>query len=543
MEKGLRCPDVRREAVGDGFLQNGRRRDSISADAYIASRFLLITKATDSMATLGVIVGNRGFFPDHLCSEGRKTILDVLGRHGITAVITLEDATNNGAIETLAEARRCADLFKEHRDEIDGVLVTLPNFGDERAIANTLRWSGLDVPVLIHAFKDSADQMSIQYRRDSFCGKMSACNNLHQYGIKYSLTSEHTMDPESDAFSADLQRFVAVCRTAKSLKERPAWGRSGRGPPPSTRSATARSCSSARGSQSRRWISLNSLDGFARWATTRQPVKAKLDEMTGYTRVDGIPQESLVKMAKLGVVIDRFMDEQGLAATAIQCWTAIEEFYGVVPCTCMSMMSNNLMASACEADIAGVVSMYALQQASGVPAALLDWNNNYGNEANKGVVFHCSNLPKAFLGGEQRMDYQEIIAGSVGKENTYGTIVGQIAPGPFTYCRVSTDDFAGTIRAYAGEGRFTDDRLQTFGGYGVFEVPEMQGLLRFICQNGFEHHVAATRAQVGSVLEEALSTYLSWEVYHHGDPQPMMSASGDGADVGAAEVKVGSGAV
>ena len=476
------------------------------------------------MATLGVIVGNRGFFPDHLCSEGRKTILDVLERHGITAIITPEEATNNGAIETLDEARRCADLFKTHRDEIDGVLVTLPNFGDERAIANTLRWAGLDVPVLIHAFKDSAEQMSIQYRRDSFCGKMSACNNLHQYGIKYSLTTEHTMDPESDAFSADLQRFAAVCRTAKSLRN-VRLGQIG------ARPAAFNTVRYSEKLFERSGISVETLDlsellGWIRqMGDDEQPVKEKLDEMTGYTRVDGIPQESLVKMAKLGVVIDRFMDEQGLAATAIQCWTAIEEFYGVVPCTCMSMMSNNLMASACEADIAGVVSMYALQQASGVPAALLDWNNNYGNEANKGVVFHCSNLPKAFLGGEQRMDYQEIIAGSVGKENTYGTIVGQIAPGPFTYCRVSTDDFAGTIRAYAGEGRFTDDRLQTFGGYGVFEVPEMQELLRFICKNGFEHHVAATRAQVGSVLEEALSTYLGWEVYCHSITSDLPSGS------------------
>src|SRR5437667_12813993 len=180
----------------------------------------------------------------------------------------------------------------------------------------------------------------------------------------------------------------------------------------------------------------------------------------------------------------------------------------------MSMMTNNLLPSACETDIAGLLRMYVLQTASGTPAALLDWNNNFSRDPNKGVVFHCSNLPKEFF-AEQKMDYQEIIAGTVGKENTYGTIVGRIRPGPFTYCRISTDDLGGTVRAYVGEGRFTEDTLDTFGGYGVIEIPEFQKLLQFICRNGYEHHVAATKAPVADAIEDALDSYLGWQVYHH----------------------------
>ena len=183
-----------------------------------------------------------------------------------------------------------------------------------------------------------------------------------------------------------------------------------------------------------------------------EEVQAKLTAIKSYTNVKGIPAESLMRMAKLGVAIDRWVRDQKLAATAIQCWTALEEFYGVVPCTLMSMMSNSMLPSACETDIVGLVGMYILQSASGRPAALLDWNNNFNNDPNKGVVFHCSNLPKAFF-AEQKMDYQEIIAGTVGKENTYGTIVGQVAPGPFTYCRVSTDDLTGRIRSLCGAGQ------------------------------------------------------------------------------------------
>ncbi len=107
-----------------------------------------------SKPVLGVIVGNRGFFPDHLCESGRKAILKVFAEEGIEPVVLGTDETPFGSVESLSDARKCADLFKQHRERIDGVLVTLPNFGDERAVANALRWSGLDVPVLVHAFPD-----------------------------------------------------------------------------------------------------------------------------------------------------------------------------------------------------------------------------------------------------------------------------------------------------------------------------------------------------------------------------------------------------
>src|SRR5918912_1185736 len=150
---------------------------------------------TQKPTRLGLVVGSRGFLPSQLYSSGRKEILDTLAQEGLEVVALDPDATPHGAVESLADARACADLFRAHRDQIDGVLVTLPNFGDERAVANTLRWAALDVPVLVHAFSDEGSRMSIEHRRDSFCGKMSVCNNLRQYGIPYSLTSLHTVPP------------------------------------------------------------------------------------------------------------------------------------------------------------------------------------------------------------------------------------------------------------------------------------------------------------------------------------------------------------
>jgi L-fucose isomerase-like protein len=224
-------------------------------------------------------------------------------------------------------------------------------------------------------------------------------------------------------------------------------------------------------------------------------------------------------MAKLGAVIDGWMEDTELVASAIQCWTSMQEFFGVVPCTLMSMMSNKLAPSACETDIAGVVAMQALALAAEQPSAIVDWNNNYGEDPNKGVIFHCSNLPgDIFVKDNAVMDYQEIIAGTVGKENTFGTVVGRVRTGPFTYLRVSTDDLNGKIVAYIGEGKLTDDKLETFGGFGVFEIPDLQGLLAHICDNGFEHHVSVNLTEVAAAVFEALDKYLGWEVYYHNRP-------------------------
>jgi L-fucose isomerase-like protein len=474
---------------------------------------------------LGVIVGNRGFFPDHLCEIGRQTILKVLAEEGIEAVALTSADTPFGSIESLSDAQKCADLFKQHRDRIDGVLVTLPNFGDERAIANALRWADLNVPVLIHAFADDPAKMTITDRRDSFCGKMSACNNLRQYGIKYSLTTLHTVDPESESFKADLHRFVSTCRVVRGLKNVRIGALGAR--PSAFNTVRYSEKLLERSGISVETLDLSELFGqINRLGNDDPTVKSKLEDITAYVPTKGIPQESLLKMAKLGVVVDRWMNDQNLAATAIQCWTSMEEYFGVVPCTIMSMMSNKLTPSACETDIAGVVGMYALALASEKPSALVDWNNNYGDDPDKGVIFHCSNLPKGVFTNQDDaglispddipvMDYQAIIAGTVGRENTFGTVVGRVRAEPFTYCRVSTDDLSGKITAYVGEGELTNDPLKTFGGYGVVRVSNLQGLLRYICENGFEHHTAINLSQTATAVNEALGKYLEWDVYYH----------------------------
>jgi L-fucose isomerase-like protein len=466
-----------------------------------------------SSTTFGVIVGNRGFFPAVLARDGRQEVLRLLESEGYKAICATPDDTKYGAIETLAEARKCAELFKQHRDEIDGVLVTLPNFGDERAVANTLRFAGLDVPVLVHAFPDAADRMLMGSRRDSFCGKMSVCNNLWQYGIKFSLTSRHTQAPSSPDFKADLKSFAATCRIVKGL-------RNTRVGVIGARPAAFNTVRFSEKLMENHGITVETLDlsevmgRVARLKDDDAKVTGKLSGIQGYVDTRGIPPASLMKMAKFGAVVDGWIQDNQLAGTSIQCWTSMEEYFGVVPCTLMSMMSNHLLPSACETDMIGMIGMYILQLAAGEPSAIVDWNNNYGEDPDKCVIFHCSNLPKHFF-EDFKMDFQEIIAGSVGKDNTFGTVVGKLKSGPLTYCRVSTDDLQGKMRAYCGQGEITDDRPQSFGGYGVVRIPELQQLLQYICRNGFEHHVAVNRSHFGKAVADALGNYKGWEVYQH----------------------------
>jgi L-fucose isomerase-like protein len=470
---------------------------------------------TKKKMTFGIIVGNRGFFPDHLAKSGREEMMRALGKAGFDSVVLGPEDSKHGAVETYEEAKRCAALFQKNSERLDGIIVTLPNFGDERAIADTLRLARLDIPVLVQATPDTPAKMTIAFRRDSFCGKMSACNNLRQYGILYSLTRLHTVSPDSVDFEKDLAWFAAICRIVNGLRNLRV-GSIGARPAAFNTVRYSEKLLESQGI-SVETVDLSEIMGrIARLKDSDSSVEAKLAEIRQYVPTGGVPDSALIKMAKLGVVIDGWMKATEVTVSAVQCWTAMEEYFGVVPCTIMSMMSDNLIPSACEVDVCGTLSMHALRLASETPSALLDWNNNYGDDPNKAVCFHCSNLPKHFF-QEVRMDFQEIIAGTVGKENTFGTCVGRVKPGAMSFARFSTDDTAGVVRGYVGEGAFTNDPLNTFGGAGVVEIPRMQELLHYICSNGFEHHVAANFSTVAASTYEATTRYLGWKMHWHGN--------------------------
>ncbi len=463
--------------------------------------------------SLGIIIGNRDFFPDSLVEKARLEIIEVFEKLDLNPILLDPKDSKLGGVETYQEARKCADLFKKHREDIMGVLVLLPNFGDEKGVADTLKLANLNVPVLIQAYPDDLQKMNVVNRRDSWCGKISVCNNLYQYGIKYSLTSQHVVSPSNPDFQKDLLDFVAVCRVVKGL-------RSVRIGAVGARPGAFNTVRYSEKILQRHGITVTTVDlseilGKANKLTGADaPVKQHLEKVQAYAPQGNAPNEAMVQIAKLDVVLQEFMEEYALDATAIQCWTSLQQNYGCNVCTSMSIMSENMLPSACEVDVTGTLTMYAMQLASKSPSALVDWNNNYADDPNKCVLFHCGNWAKSFLPDIQ-ISNAPILGTTVGVENTYGALDGRTPAMPLTYGRISTDDPRGVIKTYFGEGELTDDPLSTFGNRAVAQIPDLQGLMQYVCRNGFEHHVVMNASKTGAILQEAFGNYMDWEVYMH----------------------------
>ena len=469
-------------------------------------------KIKDNRSTFGIIVGNRDVFPDSLAKEGRNEILTLLRELEYNYIILDEKDTQFGVVETYDDAKKCANLFNANRDFIDGVIVILPNFGDEKGIATTLRLADLNVPVLIQASSDVVEKMGREYRRDAFCGKISVCSVLYQHGIPFTLTKNHTCQINSDEFKSDIFKFDRICQIVKKMKNA-RFGQIGTRPNAFETVRYSEKILEINGITIEP-IDLSEIFGkIGQLDDNDSKVSEKVRFIKSYTSTSIFPESDILKLAKLAVVVENWVLEKELDGFAFQCWPSIQDNFGIVPCAVMSMFSEGLVPAACEVDISGLIGMYILQVASGKPSAILDWNNNYGNDPNKMVLFHCSNLPKSFF-KDTKMTIHPII-GDDKPDSSYGAIQGRIKSEPCTLLRIETDDLYGDIKGLLVEGKYTDDPLDTFGGFGVIEIPDLQAILKTLCREGFAHHVAANLSQISEVVNEALTNYLGWNIIHY----------------------------
>ncbi|MCK3657808.1 fucose isomerase [Pasteurellaceae bacterium Pebbles2] len=471
-------------------------------------------RALDKM-TLAVLIGNRGFFPSFLVGDARRDAQRIFAELGINTIMLTEEQTNYGGVETYSDAKIAVKLLKEYKDEINGIVVLLPNFGDEKAMSEAIHQSGLNVPILVQAEDDELHKMGLATRRDSFCGKISLCNNFRQFGIPFTLTTQHTCALTSDIFKQDLQSFVSLCRVVTAL----------RGCRVGSIGARPAGFNTVRYSEKlleKLGITVEPIDLseiFARVNNLKDDdlrIAEKLQLLKNNADTSRIPEEKLLVMSKLFVIISEWIVANDIDTTAIQCWTSLQDTLGINVCSIMSVMSGQLMPSACEVDVMGALSMYALSIASMKPASIADWNNNFGDNRDKCVMFHCGNYATEEL-INPFMSTADIIGTTVGCENTCGAINGRMKAGPLTYFRLSTDDFEGKIKAYTGEGKFVDDELDTVGCRAVIQVKELENLLTYICNNGFEHHVAMNHSSTAKVLQEAFTKYLGVECYYHNE--------------------------
>ncbi len=464
--------------------------------------------------TFGVIISTRNIFNFQLAVEARQKVLDKLNILGFNTVILPAEATPTGNIEGYNDAVRCAEYFKKNATLIDGIIVILPNFGDEIGVVNSIALSGLKVPVLVQACDDDNDRVDVKSRRDAFCGKLSVCNNLYQYGIKFTDTSFHTYSLDSNEFISDVKEFAAICRVVKGMKNL-RIGAIGARPMGFQTMRSSEKLLQGSGITVVP-VDLSEIMAAAKRISDGDPdLTMKVQEIRAYGDCTAYADEKIRNQARFGLAVEKWINDNSINISAIQCWESLENNFGCAACLTMSIMGEKLMPSACEVDITGSIAMYALALAASEPSALLDWNNNFADDRNKVVCTHCSNFPKSFFRNDIKIGSLDVLGTTLGSENTFGAVKGKVSGGDMTFFRVSTDDTRGKIKTYLGEGEITDDPYGMDGGIAVCRIPDLQILMKYLCRNGFEHHVAIVRGKVAHVIEEAAGNYLGWEIYRH----------------------------
>ena len=464
----------------------------------------------------GIIIGTRAYFNSELAKDVRKQLLKTLADEGYDYVILPEDATPTGSssIETREDGLKCAELFRQNRDRIDGIIVSLPNFGFEIGIINAISVADLNVPVLVQACGDENDKVDLDSRRDAFCGKISVCNNLYQYGIPFTDTTLHTYSIYSELLAKDINKFAGICRVVNGLRHARIGAIGAR--PAGFQTVRASEKLLQKSGITVVPVDLSEILGAARKIEdTDAELLKKLEEIKCYAAVPKEYSDKLVLQAKFGVAVERWIEANQIDAVAVQCWDSLEQNYGCAACVTMSMLGEKLLPAACEVDIAGAVSMYALTLAAQGQSALLDWNNNFAEDRNKCVCTHCGNFPKSFVRNDLKLGTLGVLGRTLGKVNTFGAVYGKVTKGDFTFFRISTDDTKGAIKAYLGTGEITDDPYGMDGCIAVTKVNNLQTLMKYICKNGFEHHVAMVRNDVKEILNEAIEDYLGWNLYVH----------------------------
>ena len=460
--------------------------------------------------TFALFFGNRGFFPESLISGARAEMQSVLSRLGYGTLVMEESATPNGAVESTEDGLKYARFLQEHHGDYDGVILCLANFGDETGAIAALRDCG--VPILIQAYPDELDKMGFTQRRDAFCGKFSVMDVFCQYGLPFTTFQPHVVAPSSNTFAEHITRFAAVCRVVAGMK-RMTVGAIG------ARTTAFKTVRFDELTLQKYGITTETLDLSEVFRRVRdleldETYEKKVKRLSDYTGWEGVPNEKLTTAARLGVVLDRIIEEYGMDAIALRCWLEIEQELGISPCVILSETNDRGIVAACELDVCNAVPMYALRLASGGPATVLDWNNNYGDELDKCILFHCGPVPQTLMAAKGHIVDHPMFAKALGPGHGWGCNVGRIAAGDMTFCSSKTQD--GKLCFYLGEGEFTGEPIAEgfFGCGGVARIPNLQDVLEHVGHRGYRHHVGVAAGHVGAAVAEAFTTYLGYELEH-----------------------------
>ena len=452
--------------------------------------------------------GNRGFMPGELITGARKDMIQAVTDAGYEYIAMDENLTRYGAVETRDEGRMYHDWLKSHEGEYDGVILCMPIFIDENGAIAALQDAG--VPVLMQAYPDEIGKMDFKHRRDAYCGKFSVTDVFYQYKLPFTVMKPHVVHPLSEAFRQNLDDFAAICRVVKGMK-RFNLGCIG------ARTTAFKTVRFDEVTLQRYGINVESFDlselifKVQKKEDNDAAVLAKIECLENYADFTKVPQANKLMLAKISVVIDEYIAEYHLDAITLRCWNEMETILRVCPCVLISELNDRGIVCSCEIDLTSAITMRAMQLASGKATACLDWNNNYGEEENKVILFHCGPVAQSLMAAKGTVTEHKMFAkGDPG--SGWGTNEGRIAPMDMTFSNGFTED--GKLKVYVSEAKFTDDEIEGafFGCGGVAEIPDLQNKLIKLAKGGFKHHTTVGVGHMKYVLEEAFKTYLGYEV-------------------------------
>ncbi len=458
--------------------------------------------------TFAVLFGNRGFFPSESIAKARKSMVEAIKDAGYEVALIDPEKTKFGAVETAQEGKIFAQFLKENQDGIDGLIISLPNFGDENGIYEAVKeWKK---PIFIQAFEDKLDEMGPAKRCDAFCGKMALMDLLTQAKIKYTIAKPHVIDPDRPGFCDNLRYFAAVCRIANGMRHF-TIGALG------ARTTAFKSVRYDESTLQQYGINVETIDLSSIIQSTRNyanngKVGKRRMEMENYSDFEKVPENKTEILAKLSLVIDEVIEEYALDAIAFRCWSELEIQLGIAPCLIMGMLNERGIPAACEMDVANAVVMKMMSLASDQATCLLDWNNNYETCEDECILFHCGPVANSLLKAKGKIQTHAILANSFGAENCIGANIGKIDLFPFTYSGMKTQD--GKIKIYVGEGEFIDKYVpdEYFGTYGVAKIKNLQDVLMYLGENGHRHHVCIAKGLSSKAVLEAAEKYLGFEI-------------------------------
>ena len=456
---------------------------------------------------LALLVANRGFFPSTVIDSARTEMLQAAEQCGVELLVMDTALTKYGAVESRVDGEVYAKFLAEHNGEYDGLILCLPNFGDENGIKEAIK--DLTVPILLQAYPDDLDKLDFANRRDAFCGKLGLCAVLKQMKVPFVAGEPFVMHPLSEDFHKELEDFIGICRIVKRMKHM-RIGVLG------ARTTAFKSVRFDEGAMERLGADVETLDLtqiFAKMENVAEtdPRMAEWEkEIKAISNTCDTPEYAIINQCKLGIALEELREEMKLDVMAIRCWSELQYEYKITPCTVMGILNKRQMPVVCETDVTNAPAMLALAMASMTGVGCLDVNNNYGTDPDKCIMFHCGPLPIDLLCGPGHMEEHKMFTKTQGENCSWGVNVGRIKPGTITICGMRTED--GEVRYFVEKAEVVDVEVdkEFFGTYGVVEIPGLQTKLRHMAEEGFRHHAIITAGDHTRRIREALSKYLGY---------------------------------